>query len=252
MKTKFSMAAVAAMVLLLSCDKEDDDTTKYNVLYGAETQVGNGKARSFFEPNDHNHPETMGIIIDEAALENLPGHETFFILPVSEEVRKTTPYNHISLDWNPHGHGPAPIYDKPHFDMHFYMITEKEQNSIDITKPELNILPDSFLIPPLYVPEPGGIPRMGKHWVDITSPELNPTNPTPFTTTFIYGSFNGKVIFHEPMITRAYLLTKPDTTISIRQPIAYAQPGHYPKKYQIRFDSERRQWRIILKDFEHR
>jgi Domain of unknown function (DUF5602) len=252
MKMSALMAAVAATVIFLSCKKEEDDGPKDGLQYGSEIPVGNGKARSFFEANEDNHPESIGIVIDEAALENLPGHETFFLLPVPDEVRKTTPYNHISLDWNPHGHGPAPIYDKPHFDMHFYMIDEAERNMIDTTKPELNILPDSFLMPPFYVPEPGGIPKMGKHWVDITSPELNPANPVSFTTTFIYGSFNGKVIFHEPMITRAYLLTRPDTTISIRQPNAFAQPGHYPAKYQIKFDSVRKQWRIILKNFEHR
>jgi hypothetical protein len=252
MKKSTLMAAVAATTIFLSCKKDGDGGTKDGLLYGSEIAVGNGKARSFFEPNEHNHPESMGIVIDEAALEKLPGHETFFLLPVPEELRSTTPYNHISLDWNPHGHGPAPIYDKPHFDMHFYMIDEAERNTIDTTKPELNILPDSFLLPPFYMPEAGGIPKMGKHWVDITSPELNPLNPLPFTTTFIYGSFSGKVIFHEPMITSAYLLTKPDTTISIRQPIAFAQPGHYPTKYQIKFDSVRKQWRIILKNFEHR
>jgi Domain of unknown function (DUF5602) len=252
MRENILMAAAAATVILLSCKKDDDDRLKDGLLYGSEIQVGNGNARSFFEPDSDGHPKAIGIAMDEAALDNLPGHETFFLLPVPEEVRQATPYSHISLDWNPHGHGPAPIYDKPHFDMHFYMIDEGEKNSIDTTKPELNILPDSFLMPSFYVPEPGGIPKMGKHWVDITSPELNPVNPAPFTTTFIYGSYNGKVIFHEPMITRAYLLSKPDTTISIRQPVAFAQPGHYPTKYQITFDNAKKQWRIILKGFEHR
>ena len=129
--------------------------------------------------------------------------------------------------------------------MHFYMIDEPEKNSIDTTKPELNILPDSFLLPTFYVPEPGGISKMGKHWVDITS-------PAPFTSTFIYGSYNGKVIFHEPMITRAFLLSKPDTVMNIRQPVGFARPGHYPTNYQIQFDNEKKQWRIILRDFEHR
>ena len=25
------------------------------------------------------------------------------------------------LNWNPHGHIPPGIYDRPHFDVHFYM-----------------------------------------------------------------------------------------------------------------------------------
>jgi Domain of unknown function (DUF5602) len=252
MRRRILTAAVAATVLLMSCDKDDDTKTNDGIIYGPEVTVGNGKARSFFEPDENNHPKTMGIAIDEAALENLPGHESFFVLPLPSIAAQTTPYNHISLDWNPHGHGPATIYAKPHFDMHFYMIDEAEKNLIDTTQPELNILPDSFLLPPFYVPEPGGVPKMGKHWVDITSPELNPVNPAPVTSTFIYGSYNGKVIFHEPMITRAFLLTKPDTLMDIKQPQKFAKPGHYPTKYQIKFDSEKKQWRIILRDFEHR
>lgn len=256
MKKKFLMAAIAITVLTMACKKDNDDepaidAPKDGFIYGPEVQMGNGKVRSFFEPNDNNHPVSMGFIIDEAALENLPGHEASFVMQVPELVKTTTPYNHISLDWTVHGHGPAQVYDKPHFDMHFYMIDEAEKNSIDTTKPELNILPDSNFMPPFYVPEPGGIPKMGKHWVDITSPELNPANPAPFTSTFIYGSFNGKVIFHEPMITRAFLLTKPDTVMNIRQPANFAKPGHYPTKYQVKFDTEKKQWRIILRDFEH-
>lgn len=252
MRKRVLMAAVAATVLAMSCDKDKDIKPTGGILYGPEVKMGNGKARSFFEPDENNHPKSIGIAIDVAALENLPEQETSFVLQVPQIVKQTTPYNHISLDWGPHGHGPVSIYDKPHFDIHFYMITETEQNSIDTTKPELNILPDSFLLPPFYVPEPGGVPKMGKHWVDITSPELNPANQVPFTSTFIYGSFNGKVVFHEPMITKAFLLTKPDTLMNIKQPIGFAEPGHYPTKYQITYDSSKKQWRILVKGFEHR
>jgi Domain of unknown function (DUF5602) len=253
MKKRMMLAAVAATIFMVACKKDEDENLPNGdkFIYGAEVQVGNGKARSFFEPDESNHPKTMGIAIDEAALENLPGHESFFVLPLPSIAAQTTPYNHISLDWNPHGHGPAPIYDKPHFDMHFYMIDEAEKNLIDTTNPALNILPDSNFIPRFYFPEPGGINKMGKHWADFTSPELNPVNPAPFTSTFIYGSYNGKVIFHEPMITRAFLLTKPDTLMDIKQPQKFENPGHYPVKYQIKFDSEKKQWRIILRDFEH-
>jgi Domain of unknown function (DUF5602) len=142
MRRRILTAAFAATVLLMSCDKDDDTKPDDGIIYGPEVTVGNGKARSFFEPEENNHPKTMGIAIDEAALENLRGHESFFVLPLPSIAAQTTPYNHISLDWNPHGHGPAPIYDKPHFDMHFYMIDEAEKNLIDTTNPALNILPD--------------------------------------------------------------------------------------------------------------
>ncbi len=48
----------------------------------------------------------------------------------------------------------------------------------------------------------GGVPQMGAHWVDVTSPELNGST---FAQTFIYGSYDGQVNFYEPMITLDFL-----------------------------------------------
>jgi hypothetical protein len=56
---------------------------------------------------------------------------------------------------------------------------------------------------------------MGAHWADLLSPEFS---GSPFTKTFILGTYDGKVIFWEPMITRAYLLTQPDEFVTVRQP----------------------------------
>lgn len=51
-------------------------------------------------------------------------------------------------------------------------------------------------------PAQASVPKMGLHWIDTNSPELSPRNQ-PFTATFIIGSWDGKVIFDEPMVTRA-------------------------------------------------
>ena len=51
-----------------------------------------------------------------------------------------------------------------------------------------------------YVYAPGTeVPMMGGHWVDPKAPELN---GQVFTKTFLYGSYNGKMIHFEPMITK--------------------------------------------------
>ena len=57
------------------------------------------------------------------------------------------------------------------------------------------------------------VPKMGVHWVNAKSPELqgmvgNPAGCKPFTATFIQGAWNGTFIFEEPMITRAYIMTE--------------------------------------------
>ena len=250
MKRTSILLLAGFMVLGISCSKDDDDNTlPAGFKYGKAVKIGNGNAMTFFEPNEHNHPVSAGIIIDAAALDNLPGHETFFTLPMPDEMIATTPYRLVSLDWNPHGHGPAPIYDKPHFDMHFYMISEGERELIDVNNPAMNRLPDPTFLPARYIGEEGGISKMGKHWVDFASPELS---GAPFKTTFVYGTYDAKVIFQEPMISRDYLLTKPDTLMNIGQPAKVALSSHYPTQYRIRYDAAGSRYFISLTAFEHK
>jgi hypothetical protein len=89
---------------------------------------------------------------------------------------------------------------------------------------------------------------MGVHWVDPTSPELN---GKPFTATFIYGSWDGKVIFAEPMITKAYLETKPQFSAELPAP-ARDEGGYYPKRYAVRWDAATKEYRITLTGFAPR
>lgn len=85
----------------------------------------------------------------------------------------------------------------------------------------------------------------------------------PFTTTFIYGSWKGKFTFLEPMITVAYLRTKPDTLISIPTPItaggagAFGEAGWYPSAYRIVYDAQAKEYHIGLtslawRQYDHR
>jgi hypothetical protein len=91
------------------------------------------------------------------------------------------------------------------------------------------------------------VPKMGLHWLDLTSPELNGQQ---FTQTFIYGSYNGNVNFYEPMITKAFL----DVTTSFQRnfpvPAKFKTAGYYPTKMRI----ERKQGvtNVILEEFVYR
>ena len=76
----------------------------------------------------------------------------------------------------------------------------------------------------------------------------------PFTTTFLYGSWDGRFTFLEPMITRAYILanksaTDPavrDEVIPIPAAAQVGMPGYYPKAYRITWDAQAREYRIAL------
>lgn len=235
-KTTLLLAAI--IIFLASCKKDKQES---EVFEGTKISMGNGKAWSWIQMKPYSQqPEIIGISFTQDAFVNLSAgsmneHDIPFELDMPFQ-KEYSPFNHIVVDWNPHGHTPVGIYDKPHFDFHFYMITEAERKQIpdynaDSTKYQLFPLPDYF--PTNYFPIPEGEKMMGKHWVDVTSPELNPTNLQPFTQTFIYGSYNGKVTFYEPMATLSFMTTTNSFTRDIPQPLKYAKPGYYPTQLSI-------------------
>jgi hypothetical protein len=108
-------------------------------------------------------------------------------------------------------------------------------------------------VPPQYLP--GGhidvgavVPRMGNHLLDSESPELK--DSLPFTRTFIYGAYEGELIFWEPMITLEFLRKTRDACFGIGQPQGFRQAGYYPTRYCVRQD--RRGLRTVsLEGFRH-
>ena len=75
---------------------------------------------------------------------------------------------------------------------------------------------------------------MGNHLIDRSRPSWSPAGRI-FTHTFIFGAYDGRVTFYEPMITRAYLESRPDLCVPIKQPQAWAIEGYYPTTYCIRY-----------------
>jgi len=53
----------------------------------------------------------------------------------------------------------------------------------------------------------------------------------------VYGFYDGKMVFIEPMTTKAYLESKPDETKAISTPTRYAVAGRYPASYRVAFDA---------------
>jgi hypothetical protein len=80
-------------------------------------------------------------------------------------------------------------------------------------------------------------------------PELPPTL-MPFTHTFIYGSNNGQVIFLEPMITKAFLLSGSTYSKSFPQPLHFSPSGtNYPTVYKIWKNADNGRHYVALTDF---
>ena len=234
------------------------------LAYGTPVTVGQGTARAYVQMTA-GEPAEIGVALSEAALAGLPDHNSpggqqmpdgmkTFAFTLTLPANNPTPYRHVGLDWNPGGHEPPGIYDKPHFDFHFYTIDEAERHAIMPTNPQFAALAAKFpaveYVPAGYVaPAPAAVPMMGVHWVDPTSPELN---GQPFDKTFIYGTWDGKLIFAEPMITKAFLETKPNFTAPVPVAQSYASPGYYTSSYSIRWDEGAREYRVALGGLQRR
>jgi hypothetical protein len=162
-------------------------------------------------------------------------------LPVEVSV---PPFTHLTLDWNPKGHEPPKIYDAPHFDFHFYLIPPGDRQGITASDgPRFAKAPAANQLPKDYVPTPGGVPGMGAHWVDATSPEFN---GKPFTTTFIYGTYDGSVIFYEPMITLAFLSTAQDFSAPVKRAPVVERKGYVPGLYRVSFSKQEDAYQVLL------
>jgi hypothetical protein len=111
------------------------------------------------------------------------------------------------------------------------------------------IFPGQY-IPEGYQPAEPGVVYMGLHWIRPDFPEFH---GQPFTESLLYGTYNGRMTFIEPMITRAFLLAKgPRVDKPIYQPQAVQASGYYPTRYTITYDATRRLYTVALTGLTHR
>lgn len=218
-----------------------DATGLARTSYADEVALGDGTARTYVTLDARGELASLGVELSERALEGLPASPVMLHLPLPSELARTQ-YRFVMLDWNPQGHEPAHVYTVPHFDFHFYMTTADTIARIaggpDPVVPEPRFVPDGYVSP-----GNAAVPGMGVHWVDREAGELA---GRPFDQTLLYGFTGGRMIFVEPMITRAFLLGKPDFAAPVKQPAEVQRSGAYPARYGIRWDASRRVYRVSL------
>lgn len=237
-------------------------------LLGQAVGIGAGTVQSFVTLDATGAPSAVGVRMSAGALEQLPvrpntvsrcfdldgngrytGHECMGdekrILNMPVDASTGLPFRWIQVNWNPGGHHNTP-YAQPHFDFHFHTGDRSRVEAIApgrcgelvdcgdfkvATRP----VPARYL-PVGYIDVGAVVPRMGNHLLDSQSPELK--DSLPFTSTFIYGAYDGELIFWEPMITLDFLKKTQDACLEIRQPQAFRQTGYYPTRYCVRQDRE--------------
>lgn len=240
-KMVLAFAVFSFTALLSGCHK--DNQNKEKIYYGESKALGNGTVRSYVVLDQNKNPVSVGFNFTESALSGLPtevemGNMMMLDLPPQGAV---TGFNHIEIDWNPLGHEPLSIYGLPHFDFHFYIVGMDELMSI-VPGPDMTPVAPQY-VPKDYVSGVVAVPNMGVHWTDSLSAEFH---GSVFNKTFIYGFYQGNMLFVEPMITLAYLKTHPNSTSDVKQPQQFQKSGWYPTKYRVAFDASQKQYYVSL------
>ena len=245
----FGLAAATVALAggaVLACESTEPDPS--GAFFGPSTSVGDGSGRAYVILDRAGAPTELGLAFTAGALTGLPAGTTEYLFPLPEEAAET-PYEHAVLNWQPTGHPMPAVYAVPHFDAHFYTITNAERDTLTAAAvsdlaARMARLPQASFVPAGYTGDGMAVARMGKHWRDPSSPELN---GQPFTATMIFGSYDGAFIFTEPMVTTAYLATKPAPVVTpLRLPAQYAIPGYHPTSYTVGWDAEAGEFRIAM------
>jgi hypothetical protein len=237
---KILVPVLLLATIFMSC-KRDSDNASNNILKGPEVKIYGGKAWTWVQADKQGNPERVAVTITDAVLNSVPvgdasshGHtmDNMWTLKFHPQL-KGTEFNHVGMGWNPNGHEPENIYTRPHFDFHFYMISPEEVAAIPLyeqAKNKFDNWPTASYFPAGYFNPGGGVPMMGAHWIDPTSREFHGQT---FTETFIFGSYDGKVTFYEPMITLEFLKNNNNFARSIPQPAKVQKSGYYPTKLRV-------------------
>lgn len=272
--------AVAVITTIGICCAMASEALTYN---GGSKKLGGGMVRVYAHMAEDGSPKALGVSFGADIFEALPEHRNTtsrcfdlnddgnletnecegdleVVLEFPREVanRPDIPFKWMGVNWNAAGHPPADVYDRPHFDFHFYMVSKQAIGSIRpgpcgffihcedfkrATKP----VPQKFVHSD-HINVDAAVVRMGNHLVDSVSPELQ-SPPEKFTHTFIFGAYDGHITFYEPMITREFLFGQPNVCVPIKQPQAWEIGGYYPTRYCMRYLENSANYTISLEDF---
>jgi len=270
--------------LVAGCSSERADTPVSRAL-GWPLKLGGGTVSGYAEFDKAGTPLAIGVVWSSTALDGLPKgsdhhhctgrtkdgeldpgtqclntHEFVLPLPDAAARRDDVPFKWVLLNWNPQGHIPPGVYDVPHFDVHFEMVPIAEIFAIQAGPcgPEFvrcdqfqiarKPLPPNYLAPD-YVDVEAVVPAMGNHLIDTTGPEFQ---KQPFTRSWIYGVYDGKVIFYEAMVAQAYIQSKPNACVPIKAPKGVAAAGYYPTEYCVRHNAATGEYSVSMEKFTRR
>ena len=282
--TLYSLSAVVALsIAMAACSSERTAGPK---LYQGDTaDLGNGDVSTYLETDAAGDLVAIGVRLSASSLTDFPLEpdgtapcfdvdgdgaedaqtECFMMLrrdlylPLSESP-ELAPFGYVQFNYNPHGHPPPapPVYAEPHFDFHFYLVGLEDVKNIrtgtcgffidcDLYERARVPVPAEYM-PPDYIEVGAAAGEEGNHLLLSTAPELGDP-PADFTQTFIFGSYDGHIIFYEPMIAVSVFTSGLDECYPIAEPTAWEVAGPYPTRYCMRHLPDEEAYTVSLESF---
>lgn len=264
---------VTAIGSATECDSiigDGSDATGERLSAGETRQIGEGRVSTFASVTPAGEPTRVGVHFSAGALAGLPSAPAlasgdvdgrqlhgFWSMPFALGFPDAAPdpFEFAGIAWNPEGHTPEGVYDRPHFDLHFYF--REPEVIADIWHGVVADLPRET-VPEGYELIEGGavVPGMGAHLAPADAPEFDGEE---WRETLIWGVADvdgddaNELHFVEPMVTVDFLEARLDGVHSepIAQPAVYPQDGFYPTTYAIR-DLGEGGYAVTMADFEER
>jgi hypothetical protein len=282
----FTLVILSNLIMITACSHIKPDNRDTLRIHGSNTKFGLSLVESYADVNKDGDLEAIGISFDKNFIEQLPDaltdghrchdldgddvidsrteclhwHEKVLPLPTNISRRDDVPFKWVLLNWNPHGHMPEGVWNTPHFDVHFYI--EPIENVFALMPgpcgPELMRCDQYELaikpVPSNYIHEDfidvgAAAPAMGNHLIDPTAPEFH---GEPFTRSWLYGAYDGRIIFWEEMVALDYLLSQPQECFPIKTPSAVEVSGFYPTSVCTRYNPETADMSISIEQFIYR
>lgn len=250
---RFLALATVATALAAGSAPAQSRTAVYE---GKAERIGNGTAHTVVRTHASGKLASIGVVFTPGMLDGLPkaadGVDPDFpyLLPMPTKGPRTV-VDHVVINWESTGHPPLHVYDVPHFDFHFYLVTHAAQMKVafkdEKESGDPSQQPPAELVPAGYILPPGtAVPKMGVHAIDPSGPEFRGQT---FTATFIYGYYDKRQTFIEPMASLAYLKSRPSFSAPVTRPASYTKPGAYPSAYSVRYDAARKVYEVTLEEF---
>lgn len=283
-----ALAVFAMTIALGSCSPDGPDGAGAKSQQGDPVRFGNGDVSTYTEWDAAGNLASIGVRLSASTFDALPSEpdgtapcfdgdgdgvedpETECVMMLRRDLHlpnaaleTAAPFGYVQFNYNPEGHPPPapPVYAEPHFDFHFFLVGLDDVSEIRTGTCGFLIDCEMFErarvpVPAEYMPEGyievgAAAGEEGNHLLLSTAPELGDP-PTDFRQTFIYGSFDGHIIFLEPMIAASVFKVGLDECHEIAQPAAWEVSGSYPTRYCMRHLPTEDAYTVSLESFVRR